>query len=90
MNKNETIKEKLGLDEIPNVKEYESLIRDNFNKIKKKRRYLNEINSENQKFYGKDYKDILITKIDENLNYLKNFENNLKSNKSKNKVIITI
>jgi len=90
MNKNETIKEKLGLDEIPNVKEYESLIKDNFNKIKKKRRYLNEINSENQKFYGKDYKDILITKIDENLNYLKNFENNLKSNKSKNKVIITI
>ena len=90
MNKNETIKEKLGLDQIPSFKDYECLIKNNFNKIKKKRRYLNEINSENQKFYGKDYKDILITKIDENLNYLKNFENNLKSNKSKNKVIITI
>ena len=82
LNKNETIKEKLGIDKIPSLKEYENLIKHNFSTIKKKRRYLNEINSKKQKDFGKNRKDLLITKIDENLNYLNNFENNLKINKN--------
>ena len=90
MNKNETIKEKLGLDQIPSFKDYEYLIKDNFNKMKKKRIYLNEIKYENQKFLGQSNKEILLRKIDENLNYLENFENDLKSKKRKNKNLITI
>ena len=90
INKNEIIKEKLGLDQIPSFKDYEYLIKDNFNKMKKKRIYLNEIKYENQKFLGQSNKEILLRKIDENLNYLENFENDLKSKKRKNKNLITI
>ena len=82
MDKNQTIKEKLGIDKIPSLKDYENLIKNNFNTIKKKRRYLNEINSKKQKDFGKNRKDLLITKIDENLNYLNNFENDLKIKKN--------
>ena len=90
INKNEIIKEKLGLDQIPSFKDYEYLIKYNFNKMKKKRIYLNEIKYENQKFLGQSNKEILLRKIDENLNYLENFENDLKSKKRKNKNLITI
>ena len=82
MDKNQTIKEKLGIDKIPSLKDYENLIKNNFNTIKKKRRYLNEINSKKQKDFSKNRKDLLITKIDENLNYLNNFENDLKIKKN--------
>ena len=82
MDKNQTIKEKLGIDKIPSLKDYENLIKNNFNTIKKKRRYLNEINSKKQKDFGKNRKDLLITKIDENLNYLNNFEKHLKIKKN--------
>ena len=82
MDKNQTIKEKLGIDKMPSLKDYENLIKNNFNTIKKKRRYLNEINSKKQKDFGKNRKDLLITKIDENLNYLNNFENDLKIKKN--------
>ena len=90
MDKNETIKKKLGFDKIPSLKEYESLIKNNFDEIKKRRRYLNQINAQKQKNCGKNTKEILIGKIDENINFLNDFENNLKKNKNKNKNIVTI
>ena len=86
MKKNETINEKLGLDKIPSLKDYENLIKNNYNEERKRRRYLNEIISEKQKCYVKSKKELLISKIDENLKYLNNLENNLKKNKN----IITI
>ena len=83
LKKNETIRDKLGIDKIPNLKEYENLIKNNFNEIKEKRRERNNIIYVRQKDLGKNKKELLIEKIDENLNILKNFENNiLKRNKN--------
>ena len=75
--KNDTIRDKLGLDKIPNLKEYENLIKNSFEKIKQKRRDMNDIIYEQQKELGKSRKELLIDKIDANLDFLKNFENNL-------------
>ena len=64
------------------MKEYEYLIKNNFNEIKQKRRYLNDIIYAKQKELGKNRKELLIERIDENLDFLKDFENNLmKKNK---------
>ena len=82
LKKNEALRDKLGIDKIPNLKEYEYLIKNNFNEIKQKRRYLNDIIYAKQKELGKNRKELLIEKIDENLDFLKDFENNLmKKNK---------
>ena len=81
--KNDTIIDKLGLDKIPNLKEYENMIKNSFEKIKQKRRDMNDIIYEQQKELGKSRKELLIDKIDANLDFLKNFENNL-SKRNKN------
>ena len=82
LKKNEALRDKLGIDKIPNLKEYEYLIKNNFNEIKQKRRYLNDIIYAKQKELGKNRKELLIERIDENLDFLKDFENNLmKKNK---------
>ena len=86
LKKNEALRDKLGIDKIPNLKEYENLIKNNFNKIKQKRRYLNDIIYAKQKELGKNRKELLIEKIDENLDFLKDFENNLMK---KNKILKT-
>ena len=75
MLKNDKIKDKLGLDKIPNLKAYENLVKTNFDEEKKRRRYLNEIKYKKQKDMGKNMKELLINKIDENLKLVKNFEN---------------
>ena len=83
LKKNETIRDKLGIDKIPNLKEYENLIKNNFNEIKEKRRQRNNIIYARQKELEKNRKELLIDKIDKNLDFLKNFEDNiLKKNKN--------
>ena len=83
LKKNETLRDKLGVDKIPNLKEYENLIKNNFNEIKEKRRQRNNIIYAKQKELEKNRKELLIDKIDKNLDFLKNFENNiLKKNKN--------
>ena len=83
LKKNETIRDKLGIDKIPNLKEYENLIKNNFNEIKEKRRQRNNIIYARQKEMEKNRKELLIDKIDKNLDFLKNFEDNiLKKNKN--------
>ena len=74
LKKNETIRDKLGIDKIPNLKEYENLIKNNFNEIKEKRRQRNNIIYARQKELEKNRKELLIDKIDKNLDFLKNFE----------------
>ena len=87
MVKNNKIKDKLGLNKIPNLKEYENLVKSNFDEEKKRRRYLNGIKYEKQKDMGKNRKELLISKIDENLQLVKNFENILLNSK---KNVVTI
>ena len=83
LKKNETIRDKLGIDKIPNLKEYENLIKNNFNEIKEKGRQRNNIIYARQKELEKNRKELLIDKIDKNLDFLKNFEDNiLKKNKN--------
>ena len=83
LKKNETIRDKLGIDKIPNLKEYENLIKNNFNEIKEKRRQRNNIIYARQKELEKNRKELLIDKIDKNLDFLKKFEDNiLKKNKN--------
>ena len=83
LKKNETIRDKLGIDKIPNLKEYENLIKNNFNEIKEKRRQRNNIIYARQKELEKNRKELLIDKIDKNLDFLKNFEDNIfKKNKN--------
>ena len=82
MDKNETLRDKLGIDKIPSLKEYENLIKNKFNKIKRKRRHINGIIYEKQKNCGMNRRDLLINKIEENLNFLNCFEKGLFTNKN--------
>ena len=86
MNKNETIQKKLGINKIPSLKEYETLITNNFNDVKRKRRFMNKVMAEKQKYLGKNNREIMNEKIEENLFFLNNYENIL----SKSKNIVTI
>ena len=82
MNKNETIQKKLGINKIPSLKEYETLITNNFNDVKRKRRFMNKIMAEKQKYLGKNNREIMNEKIQENLFFLNNYENILRKRKN--------
>ena len=74
--KNDEITKKLGIGSIPGLKLYEKLIKNNFNQLKSDRKNKNKSIYDSQKFTGLKPKDILNYKIQDNLNYLTNFEKN--------------
>ena len=74
--KNYEITKKLGMEKIPSLTIYEKLIKNSFNKIKLERKKKNELIYNSQKLIGLNSKDILNNKIQDNLNYLNNFERN--------------
>lgn len=77
-NKDDEITEKLGMREIPSLKIYEKMIKNNFKKIKLERNHLYELIHNSQKYIGLNPKEKLNIKIEENLKYLTNFEKNFK------------
>ena len=75
-NKNNKIINKLGIERIPSLREYEKIIKSNSNKIKLKRKNLNERIYYKQKNKGLDLIQKLNAQIDNNINYINNFEKN--------------
>ena len=75
---NDEITEKLGIHEIPSLKIYERMIKNNFKIIKLERNHLYELIRNSQKYIGLNPKEKLNIKIEENLKYLINFEKNFK------------
>ena len=78
-NKDDEITKQLLIGGIPNLEIYEKIIKNDFNKIKLERKKLNNAIYNSQKFIGLGSKEKLNKKIQDNLNCLINFENNLKN-----------
>ena len=80
-NKKNEIYKRLEGEKIPSLKIYENMIKKGFNKTKLERKNINDFNFNNQKYLGINSKEQLNCKIQDNLNYLTNFEkNNIKYN----------
>ena len=75
-NKNNKIINKLGIERIPSLGIYEKIIKNNSNKIRLRRKYLNERIYNNQKNKGLNYLQKLDSQIVESINYINNFEKN--------------
>ena len=75
-NKNNKIISKLGIERIPSLGIYEKIIKNNSNKIRLRRKYLNERIYNNQKNKGLNYLQKLDSQIVESINYINNFEKN--------------
>jgi len=76
LNKNNKIINKLGIEKIPSLGIYEKIIKNNSNKIRLRRKYLNERIYNNQKNKGLNYLQKLDSQIVESINYINNFEKN--------------
>ena len=74
--RNNEITKKLGIGRIPNLTIYETIIKNNYNKVKSYRNHLNKLVFDKQKFVGISSRDKLNYKIQDNLNHIINFEKN--------------
>ena len=75
-NKNNKIINKLGIERIPSLGEYEKIIKTNSNKIRLKRRNFNKRIYNNQKYKRLDLMQKIDVQIEDNINYINNFEKN--------------
>ena len=75
-NKNNKIINKLGIERIPSLEEYEKIIKTNSNKIRLKRRNFNKRIYNNQKYKRLDLMQKIDVQIEDNINYINNFEKN--------------
>lgn len=77
-NKDKEISKQLAIGSVPSLTLYEQIIKSDFNKIKLERNKYNNKIYNNQKIIGLNPKQRLNQKIQDNLDYLNNFEKNLK------------
>ena len=75
-NENNKIINKLGIERIPSLGEYEKIIKTNSNKIRLKRRNFNKRIYNNQKYKRLDLMQKIDVQIEDNINYINNFEKN--------------
>jgi len=75
-NKNNKIINKLGIERIPSLEEYEKIIKSNSNKIRLKRKNFNKRIYNNQKYKGLDLMQKIDAQIEDNINYINDFQKN--------------
>lgn len=75
-NKNNKIINKLGIERIPSLEEYEKIIKTNSNKIRLKRKNFNKRIYINQKYKGLDLMQKIDAQIEDNINYINDFQKN--------------
>ena len=81
--KNEKIINKLGMEKMPNLKEYETMLKTSSKKMKLERKKKNEEIFNNQKLRGLDYRNQINARIMEKYNNIVNIEKDLyKDNKT--------